>query len=1053
MSFLIQPLLYLILLPQRAASLDTSDSLATLLYQVSSPAHIPFTDTRYQELLHGYDVWVHLEASSSHSNSGKNGDDNDDDVVQQACASMAKHAANSSNLAALALHLTRMVREFGRDLYEKEPASEKTTTSNENSHNNPSSHQQQDTDTFSQRISRVAKARAVAGALQLFQILLHPVIVKASSAQNMSILDDSFTYTSRGDLPRNQTAGLPLLHALLDIIALVGTAESSSKTKNNNNYLLSTPEIYDAMVRVVQLVLVLLSTQLYQPFLSSFQAAAPAQYALDELFRAHPVQPSSSKISDSSGDDRMRRFNGSFRSSIGMSPFHNNNPNDLMIPRWTPATIVQACLLWQVRRPPAPERSIAHYHCQLAIQIAASKAEVKGVDGLYESHLVVTAATAASSDASSPEEGGGGASNSNLHASSSSLMVQGNNTASMIQPHRQHQRTSTVSSSRGSSSGSNIILDATKGVLVLSSSIILLPFRLMSLVLGVWSHKSQGNHNNKLLAQRYSATQRRTKDVLWLSESPLTDLASSLLLLVVHNHRQQQGNTSHDQSPNQNQNNVFRQELAGMLDDRWAATTSSTTALNGLPDLPGAVNRNNDLLNSSLRSLTVGELLDEEGPHHPHDEGQALLSSSPSSGNPHHPNNKNLAVNFESLFLSFGRIVHTEIGALLLYTLIQTCPAFAESLSVRSDLDTLVMPVLRTLYFASSSKTYVAQDFQAKGPASSSSSKKLNIRNCPFRSLSQLYVIVILLLLFSQDSSFGSDAFRRITVIHVPWYKERNLKQINLGSVILLVLLRSLLFNLHRLQDGFLLSNCCAVLMNVSPAMVELHDYAAMRLASVTTSAMKRHVKLASGISKDALRDEEEDTGTQLGMYSQVARTLLSLVKHALSAKNLERNLHLVYSLVYHMADLQTLFKETNVYAKSEIDRIRNVMEAASDLLTNAGARTAAKAIKVLETNQAEIIKVVEGEKKKRKEHHEDDFNFTYEEEADPEIFFVPYVWETIVTTVTASSIEWDKDKILAFDLLEEEEQTTPFVTGEPASAVDTPPDPQNFAKNVEDVV
>ena len=102
-----------------------------------------------------------------------------------------------------------------------------------------------------------------------------------------------------------------------------------------------------------------------------------------------------------------------------------------------------------------------------------------------------------------------------------------------------------------------------------------------------------------------------------------------------------------------------------------------------------------------------------------------------------------------------------------------------------------------------------------------------------------------------------------------------------------------------------------------------------------------------------------------------------------------------------------------------------------------------------METNQAEIIKVVEGEKKKRKEHHEDDFNFTYEEEADPEIFFVPYVWETIVTTVTASSIEWDKDKILAFELLEEEEeQTTPFVTGEPASA-----DPQNFAKNVEDVV
>lgn len=49
------------------------------------------------------------------------------------------------------------------------------------------------------------------------------------------------------------------------------------------------------------------------------------------------------------------------------------------------------------------------------------------------------------------------------------------------------------------------------------------------------------------------------------------------------------------------------------------------------------------------------------------------------------------------------------------------------------------------------------------------------------------------------------------------------------------------------------------------------------------------------------------------------------------------------------------------------------------------------------------------------------DFTFTYEEEADPEIFFVPYVWEVIVCVATASSIEWEKEKIMVFPLLEEE--------------------------------
>lgn len=48
------------------------------------------------------------------------------------------------------------------------------------------------------------------------------------------------------------------------------------------------------------------------------------------------------------------------------------------------------------------------------------------------------------------------------------------------------------------------------------------------------------------------------------------------------------------------------------------------------------------------------------------------------------------------------------------------------------------------------------------------------------------------------------------------------------------------------------------------------------------------------------------------------------------------------------------------------------------------------------------------------------DFTFTYEEEADPEIFFVPYLWEVIVCVLTASMLEWDKANIKVFPLLED---------------------------------
>jgi hypothetical protein len=104
------------------------------------------------------------------------------------------------------------------------------------------------------------------------------------------------------------------------------------------------------------------------------------------------------------------------------------------------------------------------------------------------------------------------------------------------------------------------------------------------------------------------------------------------------------------------------------------------------------------------------------------------------------------------------------------------------------------------------------------------------------------------------------------------------------------------------------------------------------------------------------------------------------------------------------------------------VDRIQKVITAASEALEQEHARTAAKALKVLSDNMDQIRSVVV-ERKKRNEA--DAFTFTYEEDADPETFFVPYVWEVIVCCATSSSIEWDKSKIQVFPMVEEEPPTT----------------------------
>jgi hypothetical protein len=843
---------------------------------------------------------------------------------------MAKHAAVSSNLAALSLHVTRMLRELVRDI-------QKSSKTNGNHSLD-----------FSRRISRVAKARATAGALQLLRLLCHSVVVKCSRYDSISCtLEEALMYKTRGDVPCDQPAARPLLHSILDLIAVVRGSD------HTHNEAIQTPEVYDVLVLTFQLLFVLCGTQLYQPFESSFQqrqeGKSHMQDILEEIFREGSEEPVDKR--------NLRLFYASSRSSFSQTSLRDT----VHVPQhtWTPRSILETCMEWQIRRPVAPERSIAHYYNILALSAVSAKGgETVGSDGMYESHLVVQATSEKKAQHS---EG----SNGSIHTTSHEVM-----------PHRRN---------------GNIILDATKGVLNLSGSILLLPFRLMSLVFGVLASKKgqYGDHRALSAIQRFkSQASSRTRDVLWLSDSILADLGSCLVLLLVNNNR--------------NRNNPFRTQLKALEDNRWE---NDNTSLAALPDLPEPLNGND---NSSHSSFSVGDLIED-------DEQTSLLAASSkllAGGGP-------LTVNFENLFEAFGRTLHTEVGALMLYTLLQSSPSFAESLAVRSDLDTLVLPLLRTLYFASRTNTYMAKDF-----ASSASTQVLDTRSCPFRSLSQLYVIIILLLLFSQDSSFGRDAFRRITVTNVLWYKERHLRNINLGSVLLLTLLRSLLFNLQRLQDAFLLSNCCAVLMNLSPSVVDLHEYAAMRLASVTVSVMKRHVKLH--VSSASLKtegdksgeDTEADLSTPLGMYAEVARTLLGIIKHCLSHRNIERNLHLVYALVYHQVDMLRLFKnEKNPYSSKETDRIQSIIQTAASMIQEEGARTAPKALKVLEGKIGRLQKAAAAEKKRK--HQVDDFNFTYEEEADPEVFFVPYVWETIVCVVTSSTVEWRKDDIRVFSLLE----------------------------------
>jgi hypothetical protein len=651
---------------------------------------------------------------------------------------------------------------------------------------------------------------------------------------------------------------MDLISSLLTFVASMGGSGDGSSTSgisaHSTALIMETiPELYDVTVQSLQLILVLLSTQLYQPLISSTQQKMEIRkgkklhtnYFLDKIMlhgrERQRRKRKHQKASDTHGE--LDTF-GEISSKPG-EPLDD-------LDDWSPQSVLKACLAWLIQRPHSPPRSISYHHAELAQSVVQARNERIGPDGMYEHYAIVMAENSAAHAENSKSSSRHGSVIATFRKRGHGEALRQVRAGLSRQSAAHGAAAATVHGGRGSIQGrspAKLILDATKGVLVLSSTLILLPFRLMSLALGLWGNRHHHYHladgHDKATQARLlelSGPSDRTNNVLWLSDSPIADLGSALFLILLNNHRVARGGS--------NENNPFRREISSLDDNRWEGPEKT------IPDILEHDSANgNGVLDSGI----------ENGDHvlefAPSTESMSLLDQHTIASAPV-PRHMILSVNFESLFESFGYIVHTEVGSLVLYSLLQSSPIFAASVAVRSDLDTLVLPLLRTLYYS----TVVTQYHH---PASHKQSTTNDLsRSCPFRSPSQLYLILILLLLFSQDASFGPDAFRRVTIPSLPWYKERKLKDINLGSVLILSLLRALTFNLSRLRDGFLLSNCCAVLLNLSPHMVNINEYTAMRLGSITMSFMRKYAVLLA--RNGGTEPDEGDVSTVTGMYGEV---------------------------------------------------------------------------------------------------------------------------------------------------------------------------------------
>ncbi|OWF38655.1 dymeclin-like [Mizuhopecten yessoensis] len=404
------------------------------------------------------------------------------------------------------------------------------------------------------------------------------------------------------------------------------------------------------------------------------------------------------------------------------------------------------------------------------------------------------------------------------------------------------------------------------------------------------------------------------------------------------------------------------------------------------------------LANQSLLFMLVltNHCTTDHGIHNPY--RQALFaftnSQDPSSSSPTQTP-ATFKLDFSQLYDALCVALRDDQSTLLLYLLIHRNTLMKAFILSRTNIDQLVMPLLKILYHA--------QD----------------------RNSHHIYMALIILLILSEDEVFNK-AVHEIVIRNIPWFKERPISEITLGGLLILVVIRTIQYNMTRMRDKYLHTNCLAALANMSSQFTNLHPYVAQRLVSLFSQLCKKHSRIIEQIRQAAMEpagsgeaeggaekedheeepDPEQDYMQDLAVLEEVLRMMLEILNSCLSS-SLHHNPNLVYTLLYRK-ELFAQFR-THPTFQDIIQNVDTVLSFFNTKLEQNGHKANVSPAEVLE-----LIK--DGSKQFRRDHLRKfpDLKFKYVEEESPEEFFIPYIWSLVYHS---SNMYFNASRIVLFSL------------------------------------
>nr|XP_047935720.1 dymeclin isoform X3 [Anser cygnoides] len=387
------------------------------------------------------------------------------------------------------------------------------------------------------------------------------------------------------------------------------------------------------------------------------------------------------------------------------------------------------------------------------------------------------------------------------------------------------------------------------------------------------------------------------------------------------------------------------------------------------------------LANQSLLLLLVLANL-TDAPDTPNPYRQAIMSfkntqdsSAFSSSNPHA-----FQINFNSLYTALCEQQKSDQATLLLYMLLHQNGNVRTYVLARTDIENLVLPILEILYHVEE------------------------------RNSHHVYMALIILLILTEDDGFNRS-IHEVILKNITWYAERVLTEISLGSLLILVVIRTIQYNMTRTRDKYLHTNCLAALANMSAQFRSLHQYAAQRIISLFSLLSKKHNKVLEQATQ-SLRGSLDSNDTPLPDYAQdlnvieeVIRMMLEIINSCLT-NSLHHNPNLVYALLYKR-DLFEQFR-THPSFQDIMQNIDLVISFFSSRLEQAGAELSVE--RVLEIIKQGALALPKDRLRKFPE-----LKFKYVEEEQPEEFFIPYVWSLVYNSAVA--LYWNPRNIQLFTM------------------------------------